>query len=456
MMKRYDSYKDSGVEWIGEVPEHWGQQKLKYVARVQPSNVDKKSYDNEQPTLLCNYVDVYKNEFIVADMNFMEATATPDEIKKFRVDEGDVLVTKDSESADDIAVPAYVKESLEGVTCGYHLTQIKPDKKNLLGGYLFRLLQTPRYNNQFKVFANGVTRYGLSIYYFENAVIPLPSVDEQKVIANFLDDKTFQIDILIQKKQQMIALLEEEKTAVINEVVTKGLNPDVPMKESGIEWLGVVPAHWEVKKLKYLVKDRLMYGANESAELEDRSLPRYIRITDFGNNGRLREETFKSLPQEVAENYLLSESDILFARSGATVGKTFQFKGFEGIACFAGYLIKAKPDTDKILSDLLYFYTKSAAYEAWKDSIFIQATIQNIGADKYNQLMVPVPPMTEQDEIVSFITKLNNNTERLNTRIQQEIDLLQEYRTALISEAVTGKIDVRDYQPEPIISTALA
>ncbi len=189
-----------------------------------------------------------------------------------------------------------------------------------------------------------------------------------------------------------------------------------------------------------------MYGANESAELEDRSLPRYIRITDFGNNGLLKNDTFKSLPIEIANQYLLEEGDVLFARSGATVGKTYHFINYEGQACFAGYLIKATADTNKIFSKFLYYFTHSGAYKNWKDSIFIQATIQNIGADKYNNLKLSLPPVEEQKQIAEYIQIETTRIDTIITKSNKKIELLQEYRTALISELVTGKIDVRDWK----------
>ena len=217
----------------------------------------------------------------------------------------------------------------------------------------------------------------------------------------------------------------------------KKYKPYPEYKDSGVEWLGKVPEHWEVKKLKYLVKEKLKYGANESAELDDPSLPRYIRITDFGDDGKLRDDTFKSLPQDKAKEYLLGEGDILFARSGATVGKTFQFKSYDGIACFAGYLIKASPDKDKILSDFEYYYTKSNAYDNWKNSIFIQATIQNIGADKYQTLLVTQPSLNEQTEITDYLDEKTTRIDDLIAKKERVIELLREKRTALISHAVT-------------------
>ncbi len=127
-MKTYDKYKSSGIDWIGDIPEHWEAKKLKFVATVQSSNVDKKSFPDETSVSLCNYVDVYKNDFINDSISFMEATATEREIEKFILNEGDVLITKDSETPDDIANPALVKKDFENVICGYHLAQIKPDR----------------------------------------------------------------------------------------------------------------------------------------------------------------------------------------------------------------------------------------------------------------------------------------------------------------------------------------
>lgn len=212
-------------------------------------------------------------------------------------------------------------------------------------------------------------------------------------------------------------------------------------KPSNIPWIGDVPEHWEVKKLKYVVSHRLMYGANEPSEFDDPNQPRYIRITDFGDDGNLRMDTFKSLPYEIAKDYLLKEGDILFARSGATVGKTFQFKNYTGKACFAGYLIKARPEQSKIDSDFLYFFTKSGGYEDWKNSIFNQATIQNIGADKYNQLELPLPPLPEQTAIAHYLDTKTAQIDRLIVAKQQLLALLREERVALINRAVTRGLD---------------
>ena len=219
------------------------------------------------------------------------------------------------------------------------------------------------------------------------------------------------------------------------------MEPYETYKDSGIEWIGEIPVGWEVKKLKYLLNESLKYGANEAALFENREHPRYIRITDFGGNGKLREETFKSLPPEIASDYILENGDILFARSGATVGKTFQFKNYEGSACFAGYLIKASPKAEQIKSDFLYAFTKSSYYERWKESTFNQATIQNIGADKYAMLDVPLPPSIEQTVIANFLDRKTAEIDALIAQKERLLELYEEEKTVIVNRAITKGID---------------
>ena len=213
-------------------------------------------------------------------------------------------------------------------------------------------------------------------------------------------------------------------------------------KDSGIEWIGEIPEHWNCLRLKNIVKEPLKYGANESAEDDNPNNPRYIRITDFGADGLLKDDTFKSLPMEVAKNYFLKEGDLLFARSGATVGKTFLFKNYEGIACYAGYLIKASFDKNFINSTYIDYVTRSNYYENWKLSIFQQATIQNIGADKFNLFNIPIPSnINEQTQIANYLDHKTNQIDTLISKKEQFITLLQEERIAVINQAVTKGLD---------------
>ena len=212
--------KPSGIDWLGDIPEHWEVKKLKYVARVQSSNVDKKTNEDEKPVLLCNYIDVYKNEFIDHSINFMEATAKEKEIEKFILKQDDVLITKDSETPDDIANPAYVTKDFENVICGYHLAQIRANNKELSGKFLFRLFQSKRFNSHFEVSANGVTRFGLPLDSITDVKITFPSLIEQQQIVEYIESETKRIDDKIARAEKEIELLQEYRTALISEVVT--------------------------------------------------------------------------------------------------------------------------------------------------------------------------------------------------------------------------------------------
>ena len=170
----YPKYKDSGVEWLGEIPAHWEIQRLKRISDIAFSSVDKKMHEEEQVVHLCNYLDVYYNDYIRQDMEFMTATASQKEINDFTLREGDVILTKDSETWDDIGVPACVSEDVKGVVCGYHLALVRPLAKLSYGGFLFRALSARGICDQFWVGAKGVTRYGLSKTQFSDTLIPLP------------------------------------------------------------------------------------------------------------------------------------------------------------------------------------------------------------------------------------------------------------------------------------------
>ncbi|MEP1486801.1 MAG: restriction endonuclease subunit S [Algibacter sp.] len=229
--------KDSGIEWLGTIPQHWEVRKLKYVANCFPSNVDKHSKENEKLVRLCNYTDVYKNDFITNSMKLMIATAKDDQIKKFALKRDDVIITKDSETADDIANPAMVIEDLENVICGYHLSIMRPYSK-LKGEYLLRALQCKPINVQFELCSNGVTRVGLGVADMKKAEVPLPPLEEQKNITNFIQRELNTIDKTIATIEKEITLVEEYKTALIAEAVTGKIDVrdfKVPTQETPLE-----------------------------------------------------------------------------------------------------------------------------------------------------------------------------------------------------------------------------
>ena len=217
-MKRYPEYKESSVEWIGEIPRHWEVNRLKYIAKILPSNVDKHIYPDEIQVRLCNYTDVYYNDYITVDTVLKKGSCKESEFEKFVLRKGDVIITKDSETPDDIGVPTYVKDDLESVVCGYHLTMIRP--LACRGEFIFRFIQSDRTRRYFEVNSNGITRYGLGKASIENLILPIPPETEQCQIGNFLYQKTKQIGELISAEQEKIQLLKEYRQSLISEAVT--------------------------------------------------------------------------------------------------------------------------------------------------------------------------------------------------------------------------------------------
>ena len=216
--------KPSGVEWLGDVPEHWEVRRIRNVAQMRVSNVDKHVKSEEIPVRLCNYVDVYKNDLIDGRLDFMRATATADEIARFLLKAGDVLITKDSETWDDIAVPALVTEPIPNLISGYHLALLRPRTGDLTGEFLLRALQSKGVAHQFHVGAGGVTRYGLSHAAIQSVWIPLPPLSEQAAIVSHLDHETTHMDAARDRAQREIELLREYRTRLMADVVTGKLD----------------------------------------------------------------------------------------------------------------------------------------------------------------------------------------------------------------------------------------
>lgn len=424
---RYTAYKDSGVEWLGEIPAHWEVIKLKRLFG------EKKKTTNIK--LPCGSISFGK-------VVFKDDEKIPESTKKSyqEVLRGEFLLNPLNLNYDLISLRIALSDKEVVVSSGYIVlkSQAKLDKN-----YYKWLLH--RYDVAFmKTLGSGV-RQTINYTDIGGSSLIWPPLSEQIAIAKFLDTKTALIDKAISVKEQQIALLKERRQAIIHKVVTQGLNPNVALKPSGVDWIGDIPEHWEVKRLKYLILGKLKYGANESGVDYDYELPRYVRITDFGMDGKLSNENRLSLTWKKGSEYLLKDGDILFARSGATVGKTYQFKSAMSVEksyAFAGYLIKAVVNEQIISSDYLYLYTNSTLFEIWKEGIFIKATIENIGADKYAILPVVVPVLKDQSDILTYYKHIQEKISGAMALKEKEIEKLKEYKASLINSAVTGKIKV--------------
>jgi len=422
-MKRYDSYKDSGIKWLGEIPSHWEIRRTKYLWKETDSRSE---YGSEQLLSVSQYDGVRE----------AQSDSRSESLKGYKiVQQEDLVINIMLAWLGGLGVSKY-KGIVSPAYCVYKLIDVQNPR------YLHYLYRTPLYLADFARHSTGIvpSRWRMYTDNFGEVLTLLPPIEEQSRMVEYLDEATSKIDEAIAQQQKMIDLLNERKKIIINNAVTKGLDYNVKMKPSGVDWIGDINQSWYLFKLKYLLKKALMYGANESAESDDPSWPRYIRITDIDEDGNLRPDTFKSLTKTKADPYLLSRGDVLFARSGATAGKTYLFD--EDIkACFAGYLIKASLN-ERLLPKYLIYYTKSGVYDNWKNGIFIQATIPNIGAEKYANLLIPLPSINVQRDIINY---LDVEIGKINTVIggcKHKISLLQERRQIIINDVVTGKVKV--------------
>ena len=412
---------------------------LKYICDVRDGTHDTPQYIYESDN---SYPLVTSKDISNGNINFESAKFISEEdylniSKRSNVNFGDLLMPMIGTVGGSVLVETYRKFTIKNVAL-FKAGQF-------CAKWLKYFLDSELSKIQFELEKNGGVQDFVGLTTLRNLIILKLPLKEQTTIAHYLDTKLGEIDALIDKQQTLIEKLAEQRTAVITHAVTKGLNPAAPMKKSGVEWLGDVPAHWDVKRLKFMLSEKLKYGANESAESDDPEQPRYIRITDIDEQGNLKDDTFKSLEFEKAKDYLLNVNDILLARSGATVGKSYLYKeNLKNFACYAGYLIRARLEQKKFNANFVNYYFQSTSYWDWIKSVNIQATIQNVSAEKYNDFLLSIPDLQEQNSITDYLDQETAKIDRLCETVNQTIGRLKEYRTVLITQAVTGKIKVTD------------
>ena len=428
-LKPYETYQAVDSRWILRAPGHWAVKKLRALTKPRSErnrpDLPLLSVARERGVFV-RTADDDNHNFVPDDLsNYKVARAGSLVINKMKAWQGSMGIAP----TDGIVSPAYFVYDLSVANRSFGQA----------------LLRSRPYVAHFGQASDGVRvgQWDLSINRMREIPVLLPPAEEQEAIVRFLDHANRRIDQFIRTKKKLIALLNEQKRAIIHRAVTRGLDPSVRLKDSGVPWLGEIPAHWEVRRFRYLLRERLAYGANAAAEFDNPSWPRFIRITDFRSDGTLKPDTFRSLPPSIAADYLVQSGDILLARSGATVGKAFLVSGLESDACHAGYLIRARVKTNLILPEFAFAFTQTPAFGQWKDVTLNTTTIQNIAADKYADLPVPVPPIPEQVALLAAAEGEVAPIRIAELRVEREIALIRDYRARLVADVVTGQLDVR-------------
>ena len=433
------------LSWTDQLPEDWEAKPLRSVADYVVSNVDKVSNDDEIPVRLCNYTDVYNNEFITLALDFMLGTASEAEITNFGLKPSDVIITKDSESWNDIGVPALVHETADNLVCGYHLALLRPLEQKMDGAFLFRCIQAEPVRKQLELAANGVTRFGIPKARIGTLMLPVPPLAQQRVIAAYLDHETARLDALAAAKERVLRLLAEKRRALITRAVTRGLDPRVPLRDTGIPWLGEIPAHWSRMQLRRFAHF-VTSGSRGWAEHYSDTGSLFVRIGNLTRDSihlDLTEAQYVEPPEgSEGERTKIQPGDLLFSIT-AYLGSIAVAPVGLGKAYINQHIALVRLGNAKGLDPVYAGYTSLS--DVGQSQLVGQGyggTKTQLALDDIRELWFPVPPLHEQMAIIRRIEREISAIDELCSSTRRTIALLRERRVALISAAITGQLEV--------------
>lgn len=436
--KPYSNYKPSGIAWLGEIPEHWEIRKLKSLfKRPESLFIDGDWIESNN----INGSDVkYITTGNIREGKYKEKGSGQITFETFKrlncteALENDILISRLNMPIGRCCLaPKFDKPLIVSVDVVICRLDIEYNRK-----YFVYLMNSKRYQESTALESRGATMKRVSRTILGNFFLSIPTKEEQTAIANFLDYKTAKIDRFIRKKKQLIKLLNEQKAGIINHAVTKGLDANAKMKPSGIEWLGDIPETWEVSRMKNIcsVRQGLQIPISDRKSEKFENCLEYITIKSINNPDNHREYIFNP-----SKNVICKVDDILVVRTGGTGQVVTNITGV-----FHNNFFLVDYDRKKIVKEFFYYFLISPKIRSYLLLVAGTTTIPDLNHGEFYNTPFFEFDKTEQQQIVSHIEK---ETEKLNkaiSTIEKEIALVQEYRTALIAEAVTGKIDVREYK----------
>ena len=440
--QQYAEYKDSGVEWLGEIPTHWEVVPIKHLAILNPK---KSTLSQDLMFDECSFVPMEKLKFnsLVLD----EKKVIKDVYDGYTYFENqDILVAKVTPCFENNNT-TIAKDLINGIGFGSSEIFVLRVNNKVSNLYLFyRLLETIFISVATAAMtgAGGLRRVPAET--INTYPIAVPDINEQTQIANFLDFETAQIDTQIEKQQTLTALLKEKRQAVISHAVTKGLNPDAPMKDSGVEWLGDVPEHWEVLAISKLTQKITNGYVGPTRDILVKQGVPYVQATHI-KRGNVNFDDAYFVTDTWSKKHsksILKKGDVLVVQTGAGTGDIgLVTEREEDYNCHA--LIILQPRTNLILGSYLSLILQSSYGYAVLYSIRTGGMHPHLNCGEVRYVKVPTPTIDEQQKIVEYIESMKSKFDELTKSAQKAIQLMQERRTALISAAVTGKIDVRGW-----------
>lgn len=446
--RAYAEYKDSGLEWLGEIPSHWKIASLRFLVEAVSNGSTASQVEESETTVPISRIESISTGEI--DMNKVGFVDIKTISQNFKLHKNDILLSHINSlpMVGNIAL----KRDDSTLFHGMNLLRLVPNRTITAPYYLFWLLKSIYFRKSVESVAKpAINQASVSIDSLKNIKLLVPNIDEQIAIANFLDHETAKIDHLIEKQQQLIELLKEKRQAVISHAVTKGLNPNVPMKDSGVEWLGEVPEHWILSNLKYFASIQGGYAFNSDLFVEEGT--QVLRIGNVYQNTLSLDRQPIYISNELVKNFkdfIVSKNDVLMSLTG-TLGKRdygFAIK----VKTDEKYLLnqrvaKISPNPSKIDTDFMVYVLWSESYLTQLYSLPSGTKQANLSNSDVLGIQIVVPPsLEEQKDIAKYLKNKLLKFDDMILKAESAISLMQERRTALISAAVTGKIDVRNWQ----------
>ena len=430
--KRYPRYKDSGVEWIGEIPTNWRVYRLKELAKINPSKTEKNHLPDD---LEVSFVPMESiGEY--GGISGAEAKKLLDVKQGYTYfAEGDLIVAKITPCFENYK-GAIASDLVNGIGFGTtELFVLRPNERSD-SRYLFYVSISKAFRETgSKIMHGAAGQKRITVDFINNYPVALPKPEEQSQIVGFLDETLKRVDSLITKKQRLIKLLKEKRAAIIARAVTKGLNPNAPMKDSGVEWIGEMPKHWRILKTKHVTNPRNIKQVNS-----DKS-ERYVGLENVESwTGLLLSTTD---PESLSGDCLeFRQGDVLFGKLRPYLAKAWQadFSGF----CSGEFMVL---EPKKVIGMYLVCLLRNPNFIDFVDSLTYGVKMPRLSPEQFMNLEIPFPDNNEQEKIASFIREETSKLDSFISKIEKSIELLKEYRSALITAAVTGKIDVREEVP---------
>ena len=432
-LKPYGAYKDSGLAWLGQVPEHWGQRRMKFLFKER----SQKGFPDE-PLLAATQIKgvVRKEDYgtrtvtAMKDFHLLKLVETGDFVISLRSFEGGIEVAH----CRGIISPAYTV-----LTPTHDASQ----------AYYGRFFKSPDFIRSLTLFVTGI-REGQNIDYerMSRAYMPLPPIEEQLAIGRFLDWANGRLERTVRAKRRVIALLNEQKQAIIHRAVTRGLDPDAPLKPSGIEWLGEIPQHWEIRPLKAVcqIQSGTTLGKDYAGQ-PTHEIP-YLRVANV-QAGYVSLKVIKKIavPPSEANRRLLQAGDVLMTEGGDVdkLGRGCVWQAQLSPCLHQNHVFAVRPNQTKLESQFLSAllgigYARAHFQSTAKQTTNLAATNKT----KIGQLSVLLPTVEEQRQILAYLEIETQPVDTTISRLHREIDLLREYKTRLVADVVTGKLDVRE------------